>query len=278
MYTMKSLTQFIKDECLFSPIRHGDGYLSYIASLDKELIEMLWPDGDCPSWIIESIVTIGMPSVDVTLDNLNTHDWNKVKKFLEKEYEVKVIKQNENEDKKDGIQVICKNIDDALYIIKDPKFKNCLEFFNYYFSQRIQNILMVEPLYSEKVKISADKANHAQAYHVTTRKQADSILKTGLRPKKGNPKTYGYFPSRVYLILPDKYSDGIDRIRQALKDLNLIDKDYAVLKIDLNRIEHYNFYKDIAMENNQHSNYIYTYGKIPSEYIKDITEKVKDKI
>lgn len=277
MYTMKSLKQFIEDECLFSPIRHGDGYLSYIASLDEELIEMLWPDGDCPEWIIKKVITIG-ESVDVVLENLNSHDWTKLKKFFEREYDVRVYKQNDNEDKKDGIQIVCKNVDDAKYIIEDPKFNNCLDFYNYYFSQRIINVLMVEPLYSEKVSISTSNDNYAQAYHVTTREQADSILKTGLRPKKGNPKSYRYFPSRVYLILPDKYSEGIDRIRQALKDLKLIDKDYAVLKISLNRIEHYNFYKDVAMENNQHNNYIYTYAKIPPEDIKDITKKIKNKL
>lgn len=278
MCTMKSLKQFIEDESLFSPIRHGDGYLSYLANINKELIEMLWPDGDCPSWIIEDIITIGKPSPDVVLENLNTHEWTKVKKFLEKEYDVKVLKQNDNEDKKDGIQVICKNIDDAIYIIKDPKFKNCLEFFNYYFSERIDNVLMVEPIYSEKVNINPGNDNHGQAYHVTTRKNANSILKSGLRPKGYNEKKYRYFPSRVYLILPDKYSEGIEKIKQALNDLELIDKDYAVLKIDLNRVENYNFYKDVAMQNNQHSNYIYTYAKIPSEDIKDITEKVKDRL
>lgn len=268
---MISLTEFINNfhqECM-ADIR------PYILDEQKELVDLLWPDGDCPEDIIESI--INFEHRDFVLENLNTHDWKKVKKFLEKEYDVEVEKENNNDDKKDGIKIFCKNHDDAIYIIHDPKFKNCLEFYNYFYSEIVGNygnIIKVEPLYSEKVKISNDLPNHAQAYHITTKENGERILKTGLRPK-GKHK-YRYFPSRVYLILPDKYEDGISLIKETIRLKNIDKNDLCILKVDLARVINYNFYKDVAMPDRKY--YIYTYGKIPPEDIKDITEKIKNKI
>lgn len=272
---MKSLREYIEkwDE------EHG--YFtergSYVLHLEEEIINLLWPEGDCPPYIIEGIID-RRKYVDPILENLNTHDWKKVKKFLEKEYDVRVYKVNDNDDKKDGISIECNNIDDARYIVNDPKFKQCLKFYNYYFSEfnkKYLNVIMLEPIYSEKVSVHYNDPNHAIAYHVTSKVQGKEILRTGLRPKKGK---YRYFPSRVYLILPDKYSEGIDCIKEVIERKELKKDDVCVLKINLGRIDEFNFYKDVAMENNQHNNYIYTYGYVHPSLIEDITEKIKHKI
>lgn len=247
---------------------------SYVLHLEEEMISLLWPEGDCPSYIIEGIIDRSK-YVDPVLENLNTHNRKKLKKFFEKEYDVRVYKVNDNEEEKDGVKIVCKNEADAKYVVRDPKFKQCLEFYNYYFTQFHNdhpNVIMIERVYSKKVSVSNDDDNHAIAYHVTTKLQGQRILQTGLRPKKGN---YRYFPSRVYLILPDKYSEGIDCIKEVINRKQLNKENVCVLKVNLARIDEFNFYKDVAMENNQHNNYIYTYGFIPPSLIEDITEKDK---
>ncbi len=81
------------------------------------------------------------------------------------------------------------------------------------------------------------------------------------------------------MILPEKYSEGIEKIFYALKVKRYLDKDYAILKVDLtnksvNRV--YNFYKDTVIDGS--NDFIYTYNKIPSDCIQDITEKIRPKI
>lgn len=235
---------------------------SYMRECNKELIEMLWPDNDCPRYVIDSIDDADS-DIDIVLENLNTHDWTKLKKFIEKEYDVSVYKANDNHDKKDAVVI-------------DSKFKQCLEFYNYYFTQFAKNCpnkILVDPLYSEMVRVSTSLPNHAQAYHVTTREKGNSILRSGLRPKTS---PYRYFPSRVYLMLPNEYSGAREAIREVIASKGYKKDDVCVLKVDLHKVEGYNFYKDVAMKSRDEKSYmyIYTYAKIPNEYIRDVTKKL----
>lgn len=205
----------------------------------------------------------------------------KLKKYIEDEYDVVVHKNHDNNDNKDSISIVCNNEDDANYIISDDKFKKCLKFYNYNFTQKgvkNKNVILVDPIYSENVDIDNDNLNRAQAYHITTKKNANKILKTGLRLRnsnKNNDFKYREFPERIYLILPEKYSDGIELISKAI-NMKGMWNDYAVLKINLAKVKNYNFYKDVGTDNPEH--YIYTYANIHKDLITDITEKIRPKI
>lgn len=41
---------------------------------NNELIDLLWPDGDCPQYIIDGIIG-NSRYFDPVLENLNSHDW-----------------------------------------------------------------------------------------------------------------------------------------------------------------------------------------------------------
>ena len=249
IHIMKCLTEYIKDcfephnKIAFAINEYKNVLLDYFGEFDKEVS-------------LEK---------DYILDNLNTHDAEKLKsKILE-------ISKVEFEDYSSGkiksFSVLCASKEDAISLVENEKFKNLIEFFNYFVSEIKDNRIFIEPVYSE------DRSNYVFTdcegicYHITTQKRAEKIMRTGLRIKRSY---YRKFPSRIYLYATPKLS--------LLKDKNIKDFAYkivnkliakreggiAIIRVNLNKC--YNdvmrFYKDTSMKEDEA---VFTYNTIPAE-------------
>lgn len=246
---MKDLTEYIKDcfdlhnKILFAINAYKNVLSDYFGVFDEEVS-------------IEK---------DYILENLNTHDTEKLKsKILE-------IANVEFEDyslgKVKSFSVLCTSKEEAIRLVENEKFKNLVEFFNYFVSEILGNRIFVEPTYSEDKSKYVFNDCKGICYHITTKERAEKIMRTGLRIKRSY---YRMFPSRIYLYATPKLS--------LLNDKNIKDFVYkivnkleaereggiAVIRVDLNKC--YNgvmrFYKDTSMKDNES---VFTYNNIPPE-------------
>lgn len=213
---MKSLVNFIQEEQnkYVLPI----GMFSCCESPYKELerrnewLDWFFEGIECPDNVIEAAKDYNN---DPILEMLNTHS---IDKFIEKiksiyndidihrVYGTDDTKLNIKDEPKDRFYIVKKTKEELDKINNDDKFINILEFFNYYISETQYNkkydvwLTLYEPRYSKKIK-DFTKRNNGIAYHITTKEKYEKIKKEGLKVK-GNSK-YRYFPSRIYLILPN---------------------------------------------------------------------------
>ena len=202
---------------------------------------------------------------DYILDNLNTHDSEKLKsKILD-------IANVEFEDYSSGkiqsFSVLCASKEDAISLVDNEKFKNLIEFFNYFVSEIKDNRIFIEPVYSEDRSKYVFNDCKGICYHVTTNERAEKIMKTGLRTKRSY---YRKFPSRIYLYATPKLSlvndthitDFVHKIVNKLKAER--EGGISIIRVNLNKC--YNdvmrFYKDTSMRENEA---VFTYNNIPAE-------------
>lgn len=231
---------------------------------------------------------------DYINENLKTHDYKKLQNQLLREYDkyIEEFKDYEGSDNIKSFYIILKNqkpkynletskFDNPLLSVKNveknknevEKFFNILRFFNYQYSnwKFVDNkyALYIEPIYSDDASEYFDKC-HRQAYHFTYKKNVESILKNGLRLRRGN---YRDFPERIYLWTTDKKQDINDNNKELLNfihkifgDDHLFLKNIGIIKVDL---YHTNFpvYKDTAMKDKEA---IFVYNNIPANLCKEI--------
>ena len=246
---MKNLKEYIKDcfephnKIAFAINEYKNVLLEYFGEFDKEVC-------------LEE---------DYILDNLNTHDTEKLKsKILEIS---KVEFEDYSSDKIKSFSVLCESKEDAISLINNEKFKNLIEFFNYFISEVIDNRIFIEPVYSEDRSKYVFNDCKGICYHITTNERAEKIIKTGLRMKRSY---YREFPSRIYLYATPKLSlvndahikDFVYKIVNKLKAER--EGGIAIIRVNLNKC--YNdvmrFYKDTSMKEDEA---IFTYNNIPAE-------------
>lgn len=202
---------------------------------------------------------------DYILDNLNTHDAEKLKS------KISDIAKVEFEDYSSGsiksFSVLCTSKEDALSLVENEKFKNLIEFFNYFVSEIEDNRIFIEPVYSEDKSKYVFNDCKGICYHITTQKRTEKIMRTGLRTKRSS---YREFPSRIYLYATPKLSlvndthikDFVYKIANKLKAER--EGGISIIRVNLNKC--YNdvmrFYKDTSMEEDEA---VFTYNPIPSE-------------
>lgn len=87
-------------------------------------------------------------------ENLKSHDYNKLIKTLENEFDPKDIAVYDNGDKANAIYILFKEDVDST----DDKLKTILDFFNYTYRNKVNNkrsqlygYVCIEPKYSEKI-------------------------------------------------------------------------------------------------------------------------------
>lgn len=214
------------------------------------------------------------PNYDFILENLQTHNVGKLKAVLLKNYSdmiSEVISEDEN-DKKPVFIFLNDGCDATDLATKNDKFKNILEFYNYFVTQiRGNNIIIAEPRYSERVDQYIYGDCHGIVYHITYQDVADEIMKTGLRCKTGSERKgfYREFPKRIYVVAIEPWSISYS-MQEMLKSLAYeVTGDrtgMAALKINLSK-RHIPFYKDTAMQDEIS---YFTYNNIPPECIEKV--------
>lgn len=164
----------------------------------NEWIDWFFEGIECPINVIEAAKDY---ENDPILEMLNTHSISKLIENIKKLYndiDIQRVngtddtKPNINEEPKDGFWISNKEKNKLENILKDGKFINLIEFYNYYFTQfnydRDNDIWLAlfEPRYSKKI-IDYKERNNGVAYHITTRKIYESnIKKNGLKVKDSN--------------------------------------------------------------------------------------------
>lgn len=213
------------------------------------------------------------PECDFILENLQSHDFGRLKKVLLQEYSDKIRKIICEDDTDKSIAYIYFN--DIFVMDKmvkdDKKFKNILEFYGYFITHTKRNIVIVEPKYTERADSYIYGDCHGIVYHITYKDIAYKIAKTGLRCKAGSDRkgVYREFPKRIYVSAIDPSTVNCP-IVNILRDIShmLADtvSDKAALKINLTKI-HIPFYADKAMMDEIS---YFTYNNIPPECIEKV--------
>lgn len=209
---------------------------------------------------------------DYILDNLNTHDAEKLKS------KISDITKVEFEDYSSGkiksFSVLCASRKEAISLTENEKFKNLIEFFNYFVSEIEDNRIFIEPVYSEDRTKYIFNNCKGICYHITTNERAEKIMRTGLRIKRSY---YRKFPSRIYLYAIPKLSlvndmhikDFVYKIINKLRAKR--EGGIAIIRVNLNKC--YNdvmrFYKDTSMKEDEA---VFTYSNIPPECLSKLNK------
>lgn len=282
---MRNLEEYIKEQLKLEATEGSHSNRISILEHTNNMIDLFYPNKDCPDWIIEQSKN---SNFDVVLEMLNSHDYEKLKKVLMKEFSQYIVAVQKSENKSTSkeskvakLLIICKDEESEEKLKNDDKFNTILNFFNYFYSETKNMgypIMHIEPIYAEKIRMTSER-NHRIAYHVTTKDNLDSILKKGLKCKEAK---YREYPSRIYLISPYKATADETKkiIKKVIDDKWYAEGEYVVLKVNLNRIND-SFYTDVSTTRSREVEYkgqayIYTYQDIPSKYIEDITKEYEE--
>ena len=273
---MKSLEEFIQDEYDKS-IDQGCKAKYYIDEI-KEFYNNEIPDN--------ILKLIDDNKYEFYIDeSLKTHDTNKLKDKLKKEYgdNIDFFDYNGN-DKKSFYMILSNNLRIIDFSRKGSrldtdfdnleKFENILSFFNYYvsYTQKIDNkwTLFIEPRYSDNITQEVFD-RHYYIYHFTDKKSAKSILENGLRIKKSR---YREFPSRIFLYITNKkINEDKENICKFISIIcnrsNVYNYGISILKIKNNN--KFNIYNDTSMKEKEAA---FTYDNIPKEFISEVNIKI----
>lgn len=147
-------------------------------------------------------------------------------------------------------------------ITKDERFVTTIEKFGYHISDIEEEpfgfVFFIEPNYTENMSQYIQEKFHGVVYHITNKKNVESILKNGLRCKN----TWG--AQKLYLFASLSIKKDSEKI---VKMINIDFSKCAIMKINLP--EFVSVYKDTKMSKN---NCFYTYITIPPRYITCITK------
>lgn len=257
---MKSLVDVIYNKS----IDQGDIYKQYLNDLNE------FYDLHIPEEIHERI--INNEYVDYIDENLKTHDYKKLQKTLINKFDDIISFEDYNgEDNIKSFFIVLDDHTNVNEFSKNESFLNILEFFNYFFSEVIDNKLYIEPRYStDKTSFIFNECNGI-CYHFCTNDKANKILKNGLRIKEG---TYRMFPKRIYLYATPNIDINKDNketlkafINSVVSPFECKYKGLSILKININRIKNISLYKDTSMKSD---NAFFTLTNIPSNYITKI--------
>lgn len=251
---MKKITEYIK----------LDYYKKlYLESLKEYFGEIL------SNTIIESVNKYEFN--DFILENLNTHDLNKLKekifKLFGSKYELDTKYANT---KAESFWLVS-----SIGISKEIEFKNLIEFFGYYISKidmemedgELKEYIYICPHYSKNVDKMVYKENDGILYHFTSNKYADEILTKGLRCKSAKYRNY---PKRIYLYSSNKGLEGTENfIKKVVNPFDLKRYGLKIFKIDLKKLKDstIRFYNDESMEDKEA---VFTYNNIPPQCIEKV--------
>lgn len=151
--------------------------------------------------------------------------------------------------------------------IESDNVYKLLKQFNYHITKidkfKDDWLIVIEPRYSEDMTEYLRKKTDI-FYHITRRDNLKKIFKRGLTPKVGKTRIQGgyrYFPEKVFLLADSEYAKS--NIEEIIRNKQLSDEDYVILKIDL-KDHNIGLYKDDFYNDEE---FVYTYEAIPPELL-----------
>lgn len=269
---MKTIKEFLEE-------KHNSFDVEYWSKKNQLLNDVNeFFNEDIPSQIKEKL--LNDEYVDYVYENLQSHNAEKLKSKLKKEYGDEIDFQDySGKDKKSFVIILNDgnlldfynpNNDKNTNFEKIEKFNNILSFFNYYVSyndeDRGRKYLFIEPRYSDNVTDEVFNS-HKYIYHFTDKKNGRSILETGLRIRKSD---YREYPERTFLYVTDKkIEDDIENVSKfILKVCNMHNiKRYGLSILRIENNDKFDLYNDTAMKEDEA---VFTYQNIPYQYIKKV--------
>ena len=268
---MKDIKKFLEKPCLEVLCRNN---FYWEQALD-------FFDNDVPSKYVDLYKKYELLSNEFIYENLQTHDAEKLKEKLKKEYNDLIGFHDYNGESKKSFYIILSDYANINEFAKKyaktenefehvDKFENILSFFNYYISfieyQNNAWTLFVEPRYSDEISRQIYD-EHLYLYHFTDKESAKSILENGLRCKKSS---YRYYPERIFLYATKKKininnEDTKEFIDKVINHSKV--KKYGLSILRIRNDGTYRIYNDTAMKDD---NAVFIYENIPAEYIKEI--------
>lgn len=224
-------------------------------------------------WLIEHLDEYHHRWYDMIYDSLKSHDVDSFKKAIENRF-APHIKDIGIENKSGGYGSLYVKFD-TIRVVGSKDFKELLDFFNYNKDLAIDGTVWCEPDYPEKCNEETDNLFRGKFFHVTTRKNAWSILRNGLRIREKSDSGYRKCPKRIQLKGSKTKEELIkfakelqeDRIKSGDDDW----KDACVLMVDLKDTNFY-IYRDHVYPKEEHCYFIYN-NVHPSDikmYIKEL--------
>lgn len=223
----------------------------------------------------DNIVDIVKSGEDYIIENLNSHNYKLLYKKLKQHFEDKIEKYEVVYDKGETDKNSIKLYLNDFSIIDIDEFESLLSFFNYikrntFKENGISGIILLEPLYSNKVSITSPIL-----YHFTRRAFLNDIMKHGLKPKK---KNYTGNIERLYLYQPlhNLNLKNDPNVVEFIKTVfnKRIPSDLVILKIEyhdmiMNNVDPF-MYQDTAMDFDEA---VFTQHFIPADFIKEVKIK-----
>lgn len=233
----------------------------------KEMLEFY--NSNIPEHVVEQFVKDCW--FDYIEEHLKTHDVKKLKEELLKEFPDEIAKIETH--KENSFWIDAKSYTVAKELSENEKFKNIVQFFNYYVSTRRGHSMFIEPTYSKDMSKFIYGKCHGVCYHFTDNESAERILNNGLMIKEG---TYGIFPRRIYLYATDKMDLRKEDPKELKEFIDTVTNNkkiqqhgLAILKVSLRDFYSYiTVYSDTAMETS--NNAFFVLNNIPASCIKKL--------
>lgn len=222
---------------------------------------------------------------DYILENLQTHDWDRLYKALKEKFEgIELYEFPRSGKKKDYFQV---RFPEPLTSEEKKICKELATFFNYSISRAEGSIVSFEPEYPEEVKDDLSKTSFGFVYHIMPLEDefdeddVKSVEKNGFRLRNGrlrrykDPKTgerrvdrYRNFSPRIYVYnLGERLAKSEEGRKKQFEKLiemkGLTWDECAIFAID---IQHFpgNFYRDSVAADDKAA---YTFQNIPADRV-----------
>lgn len=224
-------------------------------------------------WIEEHMDEYHYRWYDMVFDSLKSHDIESLKKAIEKKLgdHVKSIEIANKSGDYGSLHVKF----DSIRILNSKEFKDIINFFNYNKDMDRDGSVWLEPDYPEKCNDETKNLFRNKFFHVTTNKNAWSILRNGLRIRERSDAGYRKYPKRIQL----KGSKTKEELLKFAKELqqDRIDsgdddwKEACILMVDLKNTN-FIIYRDHAYPKEEHCYFIYNnvHPTDIKEYIKEI--------
>ena len=211
------------------------------------------------------------PKRDFILENLQTHDPERLIRALTSEYGQSLIFLRPVNQQFLIFRAHCSRDFTFLDLIQDLRSgrgKQLLDFYGYTFAGIDQDNIQIEPRYAKSALDYIRFDCKGIVWHLCPKQQASSVLRNGLRTRDRGDSLVRNYPKRIYVwaIEPEKKKElkqGLERLAKTLSGRSL--SDFQVLKIFWPKT--IPIYQDTAMDD---SHSFYTYTNIPASLTRPV--------
>lgn len=231
------------------------------------------------------------PKIDYVLENLNTHDSDTFLRKLKEhfhQFRIMEFRTTDREKRYIKLTIYDSEGESAEHFANSKRFVDFCNFFGYTISKVLQGTencaVKLEPRFAESANDLVYNKCFGKIYHITSKSNAEKILKSGLRVRSGK---YRDFPNRIYFVAIPPKKQSIETREEIVDAIDLyipyaeVLSGFCILKIDIYGTN-LNFYMDSVSEDDakymdKENVAVYTYNNIPPKFISVAYDSTEDK-